>query len=87
MNTVLITGNTYPVKDKLKELGAKWDARNKGWKVPATRADEAKAIMAAAPAPTKRPTGGRRTFIPCGYPGCNPHHCDECDGEGRYARY
>jgi len=22
---------------------------------------------------------------PCGYPGCNPNHCDECDGEGRRA--
>lgn len=24
----------------------------------------------------------RRPFRPCGYPGCNPGHCDECDGEG-----
>lgn len=23
-----------------------------------------------------------RKWRPCGYPGCNPSHCDECDGEG-----
>lgn len=26
----------------------------------------------------RRPLGWR----PCGYPGCNPGYCDECDGEG-----
>lgn len=26
-----ILGNTYPVKDKLKALGCKWDANNKVW--------------------------------------------------------
>jgi len=26
--------------------------------------------------------GNRRPFRPCGYPGCNPAHCDECGGEG-----
>lgn len=25
----------------------------------------------------------RRAWAPCGYPGCNPHYCDECDGAGR----
>jgi hypothetical protein len=25
-----------------------------------------------------RPAGWR----PCGYPGCNPRYCDECDGKG-----
>jgi hypothetical protein len=34
----------------------------------------------AAPSST-RPTS-RRTWRPCGYPGCNRSHCDECDGEG-----
>ncbi len=24
----------------------------------------------------------RRNWQPCGYPGCNPNYCDECDGEG-----
>jgi hypothetical protein len=23
-----------------------------------------------------------RKWSPCGYPGCSPHYCDECDGEG-----
>lgn len=37
----------------------------------------------AAAAP-KSGTRNRRPFVPCGYPGCNSSHCDECDGEGRY---
>lgn len=24
----------------------------------------------------------RRPWAPCGYPGCNPNYCDECDGRG-----
>jgi hypothetical protein len=25
---------------------------------------------------------GRRSWRPCGYPGCSQDYCDECDGEG-----
>lgn len=85
--TVLITGNTYPVKEALKRLGGRWDPATKGWKVPAGREAEARALVAgAAPSrPVRRPgwRPGRRTgWVPCGYPGCNPGHCDECDGKG-----
>lgn len=34
---------------------------------------------AAAPAPK---AARKSKFRPCGYPGCNPQHCDECNGEG-----
>jgi hypothetical protein len=37
--------------------------------------DGAKPATSAKP---NRPSGWR----PCGYPGCNPSFCDECDGEG-----
>lgn len=42
--TVLITGNTFPVKDQLKALGGRWDAESKGWRVPADKAVEAQEI-------------------------------------------
>lgn len=48
--TVLITGNTFPVKDQIKALcgsAAKWDSVNKGWLVPADKAEQVKAIVAA----------------------------------------
>jgi hypothetical protein len=32
----------------------------------------------AKPKTSSRPAGWR----PCGYPGCNPSYCDECDGKG-----
>lgn len=35
-------------------------------------------VQAAKPRASGRPTGWR----PCGYPGCNPNHCDDCDGKG-----
>ena len=42
---VLITGNTYPVKDQLKALGGRWDPDRGGWNVPSGRADEARRIV------------------------------------------
>jgi len=53
--TVLITGNTFPVKDALKALGARWDAAAKGWRVPA--ALEAKARQLVSGAPQSAPSG------------------------------
>lgn len=29
----------------------------------------------------------RRGWRPCGYPGCSPQYCDECDGEGLVLGY
>lgn len=26
----------------------------------------------------------RRPYVPCGYPGCSPDYCDQCEGEGMY---
>lgn len=92
-NTVLITGNTYPVKDALRALGGRWNATAKGWDVPADKAAEARVLVTSAtPQPrTYTPaTGGthrRGPFVPCGYPGCSPGYCDECDGRGKYSRY
>lgn len=37
-------------------------------------------------APAARPAA-RRNWRPCGYPGCCPSYCDECDGEGAGGRY
>jgi hypothetical protein len=47
--TVEITGNTYPVKDEIKKLGGKWDGLKKAWIVPVAVADQARALVAAAP--------------------------------------
>jgi hypothetical protein len=50
--------------------------------------EEAPAKVEAAPAPkAKAPAKRARrsaAFVPCGYPGCGPGYCDECDGEGMY---
>jgi hypothetical protein len=47
-STVAITGNTYPVKEALKALGARWDADQKAWMVPVEKAAQAKLIVSGA---------------------------------------
>jgi TPR repeat protein len=42
---VAIAGNTYPVKDQLRNLGGHWDPDKRAWMVPAARAEEAKALV------------------------------------------
>jgi Txe/YoeB family toxin of Txe-Axe toxin-antitoxin module len=44
-----ITGNTYPVKDQLKQMGCKWNADQKCWVAPNKDVyDKAKAIVPEA---------------------------------------
>jgi len=52
MAQVAIAGNTYPVKDQLKALGAKWDPDQKRWTITDGKLTEANAIVSSAPAPT-----------------------------------
>jgi hypothetical protein len=68
-----ITGNTFPVKDKLKALGGKWDADNKVWKVPDDKEQEAKAIVAAG-LPPGAAQPAKSTYRPsrCKTCGCAP---------------
>lgn len=76
MATILICGNTYPVKDALKALGGRWDASAKGWRVPADKADEAQALVSGAPKSSPRASGGKcRCGRQCspGYSTC--YHC------------
>ena len=42
---VLITGNTYPVREQLRALGGRWDPRAKGWRVPRCREAEARQLL------------------------------------------
>jgi hypothetical protein len=86
---VAIEGKTFDIKDKLRAMGGRWDGARKVWMVPASRAEAARALVPVA-TPRKAPTGStfrsaptrRFGWRPCGYPGCSPNYCDECDGEG-----
>jgi len=85
-----VTGNTFPVKEQIKALGGRWDGRNKCWNVPDEKFDAAMALVASAPkgyvvgGPAYSAPRARRAWRPCGYPGCNRSHCDECEGQGFY---
>ncbi len=45
METIEITGNTYPHRFKLSAMGGKWDGAKKAWILPAEKAGEALALM------------------------------------------
>jgi hypothetical protein len=49
--TVLITGDTYPVKDQLKALGGVWSPAEKGWRVPKAQELAAKVLVGNADNP------------------------------------
>lgn len=56
---MLISGNTYPVKDKLKAMGGVWRPLQLSWEVPDAVGEKAKALVAAAgpkASPGRRPT-------------------------------
>lgn len=90
MTTVLITGNTYLVKDKLKDLGGRWNKDAKGWEVPADKADDAKRIVAAGDSNGSRDTkrsyrptkcvvcGVVQSFNSRGYPNVRIYRSGEC---------
>ena len=46
--TALITGDTFPVKDRLKEMGGVWDPAAKGWRVPRHMKMAAEALVGNA---------------------------------------
>ena len=80
--TVKISGNTYPVKDQLKALGGRWDAKHKAWMVPDDKVAEAQALVAGAP----KDTGPRRSFgkcADCGGPSKGYYRCYDCSLEYR----
>lgn len=53
--SVLVTGNTYPVKEQIKALGGTWNKAGQGWLVPEINADAAKALVANAGPSTYTP--------------------------------
>jgi len=42
---VALSGNTYPVKEALKALGAHWDKEQRAWLIAASKADHAQALI------------------------------------------
>lgn len=86
---VKVTGNTYPVRDKIRALGGWWDAGIKTWLVPEDKAEEARKLVADAPA---KVPGNKPHFDKChecGRPSRGYYRCYECspgyrDGGGMY---
>lgn len=78
--TVLIIGNTFPVKEALKALGGRWDPTAKGWRVPVARASEAKALVSGANSSTSSSPSKGRYYKRGTWTGCS------CGSVEEYAR-
>ncbi len=68
---IAITGNTYPVRSALRELGGVWNKDLTAWMVPMDKADTARELVKSAPAKAprryaQRSYGRRYHFIPSG---------------------
>lgn len=65
-----ITGNTFPVKDKLKALGGRWNPDKKVWMIPDDKVNEAMELVKNAPKISYSDSGTkrrpRRKCIVCG---------------------
>jgi len=55
--TVLLHGNTFTVKEQLKELGAFWDQANKAWCIDKRKEAKALKLIDSAPEPPYRYKG------------------------------
>lgn len=71
-NLVAITGNTYPVKEQLKAIGARWNADAKAWMVTPDKAEQARQIVAGAG--PKKPYSGYRGYNPGGFRAAQAAH-------------
>jgi hypothetical protein len=82
---VEVTGNTYPVKEELKALGARWDNIGRVWRVPENKLQEAQRIVARGPLPNNPPWNSPGQHQGPGRPTAdNPYETDE---ERRYREH
>jgi|SRR5579859_2543135 len=88
-----ITGNTYPVKDQLKALGARWNPDQKAWMVPDDKAEAARQLVQGAKSAAPVAKSSRPHFSKChecGAPSRGYYRCYDCslehrEGGSRYA--
>jgi hypothetical protein len=86
--TVLVTGNTYPVKDSIKALGGRWDAAAKGWRVPAAVAPQAQALVSGAPKSAPRSSNGGAAYSKEAWKRAHPRTGCSCGSrEGYIGKY
>lgn len=74
---VLITGNTFMVREDLKALGGRWIPEKKSWEVPAKNAAAARALVdhGSRSVPSAAP---QKVTPPQGYPKYRRYECEEC---------
>ena len=52
----LVTGNTFPVKDRIKAMGGRWNAAQKGWEVPDAQYEAVRVMVDHAPKASRTTT-------------------------------
>lgn len=76
MALVKLEGNTYPVREGLKALGARWNTHAQCWMIAQELVPDARALIAQAPEPARF-----RRMIP------RERRCKECHQRINYGVY
>lgn len=80
-----VTGNTYPVKDKIKALGGQWDKDRKLWLVPDSKFQEAERLVRDAPTEERKPLSRSDIIaIAVRKRGGTPGVCYSCGAKCKY---
>jgi superfamily I DNA/RNA helicase len=61
---IKLTGNTYRVKEQLKQIGARWDNADRVWTIDESKLDCARAIIDGTPAQSSAPVSAPIGFKP-----------------------
>lgn len=78
-----ISGNTYPVKDQLKALGARWNPDQKAWMIADEKAAEARKIVSGAGSTKSSTSRSNGKCHECGMPSRGYYRCYDCSLEYR----
>lgn len=77
-----VTGNTYPVRDILRNMGGRWNPTQKYWEVPDDKLEEAN--KAVANQPKSEPTKTDRIAMAARHRGETPGVCSMCGEKCKY---
>ena len=80
---IKLDGNTYPVRDRLRALGCRWDAAAKAWMCPESRLEEANAVLY----PVNGRPGGNQHRSATRQGGRAPRTCKVCGCKINYGVY
>lgn len=57
-------GDTYPIKDRIKQLGGHWDGDRKAWWIGATKAEQAQSLVSSSVSSSGASSESKKSGVP-----------------------